>query len=88
MDKGVIYNKARALKKTIEKINGQDIKNKMIVDTCNTLIQESKAIEKDNLKDLKEVSWDENTKSAAKAEIDFSIGQILAVLEPNWSIGA
>ncbi|MBU4304594.1 MAG: hypothetical protein KJ893_03060 [Candidatus Omnitrophica bacterium] len=78
MDKEIIYNKAKALKETIEKIKGSDIKNEMIVNSCNILIQEAKAI--DNLTDLQEVCWDKNTKSAAKAEIDFNLGQILAVL--------
>ena len=83
MDREIIYNKAKAISETIKKIEESDIVNKMIVDSCNRLIQEAKTIEKDNLADLKEVSWDKDNGCASKEEIDFNLSQILAVFKKN-----
>jgi len=87
MEREVILKKARALIKTVKTIETSNVKDRVIVDSCNTLIQEAKAIKKAELIDLQKVSWDENSNSVSKTEINFNLTQIIAVLKPEWGIG-
>ena len=88
MDREVIFAKANALIKVVKTIETPNIEQKVIVDSCNILIQEAKAIKKDELIDLQIVSWDENSNCASKIEIKFNLTQIITVLKPGkWGLG-
>ena len=86
MNREAIYERAKAIKEAVEKIETPDVEDKAIVKNCNTLVQESKAVEKD-LKDLQEIPWDEDNNCASKTETLSALNQIIALLKPEWGTG-